>query len=168
MLTAGHMVEHGLLAMVTAPLIVLAWVLVRGPVRTPGHPLGAWSTFVAVQWAFHLTPLLSDTRGEPVLHTAEHAAYIAAAVWFWLPVLGGGLDGRSAGGLGDPARSLYLFGAAPAIDLVGAALMIRGDEGAGVAMLAGSLPIVVVAGALTWRWLVREEEGEEGPRAAVG
>ena len=42
---------------------------------------------------------------------------------------------------------------------------VRGYEGAGVAMLAGSLPMVVVAGALTWRWLVRDEE-EAG--AAVG
>jgi cytochrome c oxidase assembly factor CtaG len=165
MLTPGHMVEHALLAMVTAPLIVVAWVLVRGPVRTPGHPILPWATFVLVQWVFHLTPLLSDTRGEPVLHTAEHVAYLAAAVWFWVPVLGAGLDGRSGRALGDPARSLYLFGAAPAIDLVGAALMMRGDEGAGVAMLAGSLPMVVVAGLLTWRWLVREEEGAG---AAVG
>jgi cytochrome c oxidase assembly factor CtaG len=164
MLTAGHMVEHALLAMVTAPLIVLAWVLVRGPARTPGHPLMAWAIFVLVQWVFHLTPVLSDTRGEPVLHTAEHVAYLAAAVWFWVPVLGAGLEGRRGRALGDPARSLYLFAAAPAIDLVGAALMVRGHEGAGVAMLVGSLPIVVVAGVLTWRWLVREE----GARAAVG
>jgi cytochrome c oxidase assembly factor CtaG len=166
MLTAGHMVEHALLAMVTAPLIVLAWTLVRGPVATPGHPLIAWATFVLVQWVFHLTPLLSDTRGEPVLHSAEHVAYLAAAVWFWIPVLGAGLEGRPGRGLGDPARSLYLFAAAPAIDLVGALLMVRGDEGAGVAMLAGSLPIVVVAGVLTWRWLVREEG--EGASAATG
>jgi cytochrome c oxidase assembly factor CtaG len=157
MLTAGHMVEHALLAMVTAPLIVLAWVLVRGPVRFAGHPILPWATFVVVQWVFHLTPLLSDTRGEPVLHATEHVAYLAAAVWFWVPVLGAGLDARPGHGLGDPARLLYLFGAAPAIDLVGAALMVRGDEGAGVAMLAGSLPMVVVAGVLTWRWLVREE-----------
>ncbi len=166
MLTAGHMVEHALVAMVAAPLTVVAWGIVRGPIRSPGHPLLAWSTFVAVQWVFHLTPVLSDAAGEPVLHTAEHLAYYAAGVWFWVPVLGAGLSEPAPGALGDPGRSLYLFAAAPAIDLVGAALMVRGDEGAGVAMLAGSLPIVVVAGALTWRWLVREEE--EGARAAIG
>jgi cytochrome c oxidase assembly factor CtaG len=149
MLTAGHMVEHSLLAMVVAPVTVLAWMALGLPRPRLGHPAVAWSAFIVAQWVFHLTPLLDQSQGNPVLHGAEHVAFFAVGVWFWFPVL--------AGRLGDPGRSLYLFGAAPAVDLVGAALMVRGDEAAGVAMLAGSLPIVFAAIAVTWQWLSREE-----------
>jgi cytochrome c oxidase assembly factor CtaG len=149
MLTAGHMVEHSLLAMVVAPLAVLAWTTLGLPRPRLARPALAWLAFVVVQWVVHLTPLLEQSQGSPVLHGAEHVAFFAVGVWFWYPVLGGGL--------GDPGRSLYLFGAAPAVDLVGAALMVRGDEAAGVAMLAGSLPIVFAAIAVTWRWLARED-----------
>jgi cytochrome c oxidase assembly factor CtaG len=151
MLTAEHMIEHSLLAMVAAPLIVIAWARVGLPRLGPGHPAVAWAAFVIAQWVFHLTPLLEASRGEPLAHAAEHLAFLAAGVWFWVPVLG-----RSSR-LGDPERCLYLALAAPAVDLVGAALMVRGDEGAGVAMLAGSLPIVAAAIAIAWRWLGREE-----------
>jgi cytochrome c oxidase assembly factor CtaG len=132
-----------------APMTVLAWTAVGLPRHRISHPALAWAAFVAAQWLFHLTPLLEESQGSPVLHTAEHLAFFAVGVWFWVPVLGGGL--------GDPGRSLYLFLAAPAVDLVGAALMARGDEAAGVAMLAGSLPIVVAAVAVTWLWLAREQ-----------
>jgi cytochrome c oxidase assembly factor CtaG len=149
MLSAQHMVEHVVLSVVVAPAIVLAWRALG--LRRPrvGNPWVAWSAFVLVQWTFHLTPLLADSRGEPLLHAVEHLVYLGAGVWFWYPVLGAGL--------GDPGRSLYLFLAAPAIDVVGALLMARGEEGAGVAMLAGSLPIVAAAIAITWRWLAREQ-----------
>jgi cytochrome c oxidase assembly factor CtaG len=149
MLTPGHMVEHSVLAMVVAPMTVLAWMAVGLPRPRLSRPALAWAAFVAAQWLFHLTPLLEESQGSPVLHAAEHLAFFAVGVWFWVPVLGGGL--------GDPGRSLYLFLAAPAVDLVGAALMARGDEAAGVAMLAGSLPIVVAAVAVTWQWLARED-----------
>jgi cytochrome c oxidase assembly factor CtaG len=143
------MVEHSVLAMVVAPMTVLAWMAVGLPRPRLGHPAIAWSAFVFVQWLFHLTPLLDESQGSPMLHAAEHVAFFAVGVWFWAPVLGGGI--------GDPGRSLYLFLAAPAVDLVGAALMARGDEAAGVAMLAGSFPIVVAAVAVTWQWLTREQ-----------
>ena len=149
MLTAGHMVEHSLLAMVVAPMTVLAWTALGLPRPRLARPALAWSAFVIAQWVFHLTPLLEQSHGNPVLHAAEHVAFFAVGVWFWIPVLGAGL--------GDPGRSLYLFLAAPAVDLVGAALMVRGDKAAGVAMLAGTLPIVIAAVAITWRWLAREE-----------
>jgi cytochrome c oxidase assembly factor CtaG len=148
-MTPGHMVEHSVLAMVVAPMTVLAWTAVGLPRLRISRPALAWAAFVAAQWLFHLTPLLEQSQGGPVLHAAEHVAFFAVGVWFWVPVLGGGW--------GDPGRSLYLFLAAPAVDLVGAALMARGDEAAGVAMLAGSLPIVVAAVAVTWQWLTREQ-----------
>jgi cytochrome c oxidase assembly factor CtaG len=159
--TAGHMVEHAVLAMVVAPLVVLAWVRLGLPRVRLDHPVVAWVAFVAVQWVFHLTPVVEESRGVPVLHSLEHLVFLAVGVWFWVPVLGWGL--------GDPGRSLYLFAAAPAIDLVGAALIARGDEAEGVAMLAGGLPVVATAVWVTWAWLAREQreaavaEGAGGP-----
>ena len=149
MLTTEHMVEHVVLSVLVAPAIVLAWRAMALPCPRLGSPVVAWSAFVIVQWSFHLTPLLEESQRSPLLNATEHLVFLAVGLWFWYPVLGAGL--------GDPERSLYLFLAAPAIDVVGALLMARGDEGAGVAMLAGSLPIVVAAIAITWRWLAREQ-----------
>ena len=165
-MNAGHMIEHSVLAMVVAPAIVLAWVRLGLPRVRLGHPAFAWVAFVVVQWAFHLTPVVEESQGAPLLHSLEHLVFLAVGVWFWVPVLGWGL--------GDPGRSLYLFGAAPAIDLVGAALIARGDEAEGVAMLAGGLPVIVAAVWVTWAWLAREQrdaaESEHPPatRLAVG
>jgi cytochrome c oxidase assembly factor CtaG len=154
-MSAAHMVEHSLITGLVAPLLVLAWARLRRPVRPPwlGRALWAWSVFVATQWIFHLTPLLEASREIPVLHAAEHLAFLAVGVWFWLPVLAGDRSVR----LGEAERALYLFVAAPAVDLVGVALMVRGDGGAGVAMLAGTLPIVAAAGIATWQWLTSEQ-----------
>jgi cytochrome c oxidase assembly factor CtaG len=154
------MVEHALVAGLAAPLLVLAWRALGG--RLPDiRPLWAWSAFVIVQWVLHLTPLLEASKGNPLLHAAEHAAFLAAAVSFWLPALG-------AGHLGRPERALYLFLAAPAVDLVGVALMVRGDGGAGVAMLAGTLPIVAAAAIVTWQWLSHEQRQASAMERAHG
>ena len=153
-MTPAHMVEHSALSVVVAPAIVLAWLALGLPRPRIGHPLLAWSAFVIAQWVFHLTPLLEESQDNPALHAFEHVAFLAVGVWFWAPVLGWrGVKPR----LGDPQRSLYLFMATPAIDLVGAALIARGDEGAGVAMLAASMPIIAAAVAVTWQWLARED-----------
>ena len=160
MLTAGHMVEHSVLSGVVAPAIVLAWAALGLPRLRGRYPLVAWGAFVAAQWVFHLTPLLADSRDNAVLHTAEHLAFIAIGVWFWIPVLS-----REAG-LSDPGRSLYLFGAAPAIDLVGVMLISRGEPAAGVAMLAGGMPIVIAAVWVTWSWIAREHREARAMEAA--
>ena len=163
-MTAGHMAEHSVIAGVVAPLLVLAWARLRpvGP-ALPWGAVPAWSTFVITQWVFHLTPLLDASRDTPVLHAAEHLAFLAASLWFWLPVLGPG-----GARLSEPERALYLFLAAPAVDLVGVALMVRGDGGAAVAMLVGTLPIVAVAGIVTWRWLTGEERRAASIEGAHG
>jgi putative membrane protein len=175
----AHMVEHSLLTGVAAPLLVLAWGHLSrlrrpspggGATASPrhlsavlGHPLLAWSAFVTAQWVFHLTPLLEASSGNPVLHSAEHLAFLAGGVWFWVPVLGAGRRR-----LGEPERALYLFLAAPAVDLVGVALMVGGATGTGVAMLAGTLPIVAAAGIATWQWLVGEERRATAMEGAHG
>jgi cytochrome c oxidase assembly factor CtaG len=162
------MVEHSLITGVVAPLLVLASRRLRpslGPL--PGHPLWAWSAFVITQWVFHLTPLLEASEGRPLVHAAEHLAFIAVGLWFWLPVLGAAPAGPERR-LAEPGRALYLFLAAPAVDLVGVVLMVRGEGGAGVAMLAGTLPVVAAAGIVTWQWLTAEQRRATAMERAHG
>jgi cytochrome c oxidase assembly factor CtaG len=177
-MTAAHMVEHSLIAGLVAPVLVLAWGRLRrssspGDAASQrslallGRPLWAWSAFVVTQWVFHLTPLLEASRGTPVLHAAEHMAFLWVAVWFWLPVLGADWC-APVRRLGGAERAMYLFLAAPAVDLVGVALMIRGDGGAGVAMLAGTLPIVAAGGIVTWQWLTSEQRRATAMEGAHG
>lgn len=166
MLTAAHMVEHSILSGIVAPAIVVAWRALPLPPLRADHPIAAWTAFVVVQWVFHLTPLLAISEDYPLLHAAEHLVFIAVGVWFWIPILA---VGERA--LDDPGRSLYLFFAAPAVDLVGVMLMSRGELGAGVAMIAGGLPIVAAAIAVTWSWMEREHReatAMEARHAAAG
>jgi cytochrome c oxidase assembly factor CtaG len=168
-----HMVEHALISAVAAPLLVLGspislalrsapyaarrrlLALLRGrSVRALLHPVAGWSLFVAVQWAVHSGPGIDAASASPLAHALEHAALFWTAVLFWLPVLGRNPVPRPLRGA---ERALYLFCAAPAVDLAAAMLIARGEEAAGAVMLAGMLPIALAAVASTWAWLRRDE-----------
>lgn len=134
-----HMVQHLLLTMVAAPLLVLgaptvlalrAWhgtprrVLIsalRGPpVRLVTNPLVAWPLFFGVMWGAHLTGIYDLTLRSEAVHVAEHAAFLVTAVLFWMPVVGADpIPVR----LSHPARILYLFLAMPAMAFLGLALV---------------------------------------------
>lgn len=169
----AHMAEHALIVAVAAPLLVmgapvalamrtlpagasavLAAAMGTRTVRALTHPALTWTLFVAVQWAFHLTPLLEASESRLLLHAVEHGAFLSAGVLFWLPVVGANPVPRRIRGA---ERAAYLFFAIPAVDIAGAALMARGEPAAGAAMLAGSLPVVLAAVVLTWRWVAGEE-----------
>lgn len=152
----AHVLSHALVALVAAPLLVIA-VPLRGPEPSPamrrlGPPV-AWAAFVAAHWAalviagtqHHLTGL--D-------HLGVHAMLLAAGALFWLPVLG---SGRVMPRLRGPAAGLYLFLAMPAADLTAVWLMARGETGAVGVMLAAMLPLGFAAVAVTWSWILREE-----------
>lgn len=81
---------------------------------------------------------------EPVL--------LGAAVLFWLPAVA-----RTRHRLDDPGRCLYLFLAAPLLDLPAVAVVAAGRTAAGLAMIVGMLPLGVAAAAVTWSWVNREE-----------
>jgi hypothetical protein len=84
-------------------------------------------------------------------HVALHGALLAAAVLFWLPVLG------RRRRLGDAGRMVYLYLAMPTLDLAGVYVVLRGDPMGGIAMIAAMLPLGMAAVAVTWRWIVAEE-----------
>ena len=93
----AHMVQHELLMVVAAPLLVLgrpleafAWVI---PFRVPGvlsDPLFAWGLHAAGVWAWHVPALFEAAVHDPWLHLAQHASFFVPAAIFWWTVLAPG------------------------------------------------------------------------------
>jgi cytochrome c oxidase assembly factor CtaG len=134
-----HMVQHLLLTMVAAALLVLGapvtlalrastpafrrrWLLplLRSrPVRLLTAPQVAWAQFALVLWASHFSPLYEAAVRNDGVHALEHLLYVASAVLFWSPVAG--VD-PSPKRLSHPARLLYLFLAMPQTSFLGLAM----------------------------------------------
>ncbi len=167
---AVHMVQHLLLTMVAAPLLVLGApvtlalqattperrrrllsALRSAPVRLLSAPIAAWSLFIVVLWGTHFTALYELTLRSPGIHALEHLVYLATAVLFWVPIVG--LDPAPAG-LSHPARILYLFLAMPAMAFLGLALFsanhVLYPTYAAIEGASRALADQRVAGALMW------------------
>lgn len=109
---ALHMVQHELLMVVAAPLIVLgrpleAWTWAASTaaqrwfaaaakwpiVRTIGVltmlPLGAWVLHALALWVWHLPPFFSAALRSPLLHILQHASFFGSALAYWWSVFGG-------------------------------------------------------------------------------
>jgi cytochrome c oxidase assembly factor CtaG len=142
-----HMIEHAAIATVLAPVLVL---LLRGSLP-PVRPLVAWPLFVGTLWALNVPGVLDWIMMRPLAHAAADLAVLGVSVLFWVPVLA---RRRRLRGLGAGA---YLITAGMASDLIGAWYMAMGETVAGVAMVAGMVPLGVAAVVLTWSGLVREE-----------
>ncbi|HEX6676486.1 MAG TPA: cytochrome c oxidase assembly protein [Actinomycetes bacterium] len=102
-----HMVQHMLLTMVAAPLLVLGTpvsLLVRAagrarhrrvmrvlrswPVTVLTNPVVAWVGYAAVMWGTHLSGLYDAALRSAPVHAAEHALFLVSAVLLWWPVVG--------------------------------------------------------------------------------
>jgi hypothetical protein len=151
----------GLLTSVVAPVIVLA---VRRHRRPPARPRPWLATGVLLGFAvLHAATVLLVGPATPLgADLAVHAVLLAGAVVFWLPVLSHG-----SLRLPDAGRAVYLFLACPLLDTAALALVVRGDEPAGIAMIVGMLPIGVGAIVLTVRWIAAEERAAETTPAQV-
>jgi putative copper resistance protein D len=121
-----HMLQHLLLTLVAAPLIVLGApitlllrvssyetrrdlilpVLHSRVVRALSFPVVAWLLFTAVLWGSHFSPVFNAALEDPIVHQLEHAAYLGAALLFWWPAVA--LD-PGPWRLPYPARALYVF-----------------------------------------------------------
>jgi putative membrane protein len=136
-LLSVHMVQH-LLLLTLAPLLLLCGrpallalqALPRGPrgrlARTMRRmhpftgPLPCLALFTVVVLGSHLPGFYDATLRHPVLHDAEHLAYLIAGAALWWPLLDGDpAPGRRLGGLG---RLLYLLATMPPMVLIGAYL----------------------------------------------
>jgi putative membrane protein len=109
-----HMVQHVLLMMVAAPLLVLAapwipiwrglpvrarrrlaiwylrsrgWRAARGAGRRMTTPLAAWILFDVDLCAWHVPALYELTLRSQALHDLEHVSFLVLGVVFWLGVI---------------------------------------------------------------------------------
>ena len=109
---AVHMVQHELLMVVAAPLLVLgrpleawAWALPAGIqrflaafTRTPGlrpvwrvitEPVGAWVFHAIALWIWHLPLFFTAALANESVHVLQHTCFFASALAFWWSVLRG-------------------------------------------------------------------------------
>jgi putative membrane protein len=121
-----HMVQHLLLTLVAAPLIVLgapitALLRVATPnvrqtvilpilhslvMRVLSFPVVAWLIFAGVMWGTHFSPIFDRSLEDPLVHDLEHALYLAAGLLFWWPAVG--LD-PSPWRMPHPVRAMYVL-----------------------------------------------------------
>jgi putative membrane protein len=125
-LFSAHMVQHELLMIVAAPLLVLgrpisawAWALpprwaaglgratrrraVRVAWRTISTPLPAWTLHALALWLWHVPAAFDAALRSPELHVWQHLSFLVSALLFWWPALGPAGRERLGSGL------IYLF-----------------------------------------------------------
>jgi cytochrome c oxidase assembly factor CtaG len=129
-----HMIQHELLTMIAAPLLLLAnplpaflWALPRHPRLRVGRLLSrgallrrglwavtwmpvAWLVFVVNLWAWHHPAAYQAALRNTVIHDIEHLAFFGAALLFWWPVINPAP--RVRGHVHYGLRILYIFLAA--------------------------------------------------------
>jgi cytochrome c oxidase assembly factor CtaG len=106
-----HMVQHLLLTMVAAPLVLLGnplavvlWGVRRGIRRSLASPLTAgarfrialamltslpvaWVVYVVNLWAWHVPLLYQLALEHDAVHVVEHLAFFTTALLFWWPIV---------------------------------------------------------------------------------
>ncbi|HEX2204782.1 MAG TPA: cytochrome c oxidase assembly protein, partial [Longimicrobium sp.] len=129
-LFAAHMVQHVLLMVVAAPLLVLGrpvvpflWAMpigwrrrtggwaktgaVRGGWRALTSPFGAWLLHAAALWLWHLPIAYETSLRSELAHALQHASFLGTALLFWWALVHG-REGR----MGYGASVFYLFATA--------------------------------------------------------
>ncbi len=137
-LFSAHMIQHELLMVLAAPLLVLGrplvpmvwgverplrpWIgsvarvrAVRRTWRAMTTPFAAWLLFAAAVWIWHAPPLFQATLASEVVHAAQHASFFFTALLFWWALLDD-RPGRPTGGAGV----LYVFTTAAHTGALGA------------------------------------------------
>lgn len=118
-LFAAHMVQHELLMVVAAPLLVLGrplaawtWAFAASQRRGIGaatrwrwlavawggitRPVIAWALHATALWAWHVPVLFEAALRHEAVHILQHTTFLGTALLFWWAVLGG--DPRSPRG----------------------------------------------------------------------
>jgi len=121
-----HMVQHLLLTLVAAPLIVLGAPItlllrVSSPdvrqrvilpilhsrvLRAVTFPVVTWILFAATMWWAHFSPLFDAALENPVIHDGEHLLFLAVGLLFWWPAIG---PDPSPWRMSHPVRVMYVF-----------------------------------------------------------
>src|SRR5581483_4178091 len=106
-LFSAHMVQHLILILVAAPLLVLSdfplallWALPRHWAQALGHrlhqsrtvarawqlvnsPVSAWLLFTSAVWGWHVPALFEAALRDERVHVLEHLAFLGTAMLFW-------------------------------------------------------------------------------------
>jgi cytochrome c oxidase assembly factor CtaG len=137
-----HMVQHLLLMLVAAPLLLgggpitltlrvapptmrrrLLRVLHSPILKAISFPVVTWILFAAVNWGWHFSTLYNEALENQLLHYVQHASFLVAALLFWWPVIG--VD-PSPWRMPYPVKLFYLFLALPQNSFLGVALLNTG------------------------------------------
>ncbi|MFB3739665.1 MAG: cytochrome c oxidase assembly protein, partial [Candidatus Velamenicoccus archaeovorus] len=105
-LLSAHMVQHLLLTLVAPPLLLLGRPVTLALVTTAGRsrsaiaragrsrpwhlvtsPAVGFVVFGVTLWASHFSGLYQAALTDGSLHALEHAAYLAAGLLYWWPVV---------------------------------------------------------------------------------
>lgn len=126
-LFSAHMVQHELMMIVAAPLLVMSrpfgvwlWALperwrprLMTAVRWPGVSLPwqfltislvAWIVHAVALWAWHVPAFFNAALTDNTLHSWQHASFLVSALFFWWTIF---RDGATRAGCGTAI--LYLF-----------------------------------------------------------
>jgi len=127
-LFSAHMLQHELLMVVAAPLLVIgrplaAWTWAFDADRrrrigralqarwlasawsTLTDPVVAWCLHAIILWVWHLPVLFSAALQHEGVHILQHASFLASALFFWWTALGN--DPRSERGTGVAVAALF-------------------------------------------------------------
>ncbi len=111
LLLAAHMIQHELLTMVAAPLLLLAnplpavlWALPRsvrhrlGRLLTRGTRVRlivrvltwmpiSWLLYMVVFWGWHLPAAFEMSLRSELVHNVQHLSFFATALLYWFPLI---------------------------------------------------------------------------------
>ncbi len=101
-LFSAHMVQHLILILAAAPLLVLSdfqlaflWALPRRQAQTIGgsvnqtrrsvltHPVFVWIFFTVTMWLWHASAFYETALRNEAVHTLEHSLFLFSAILFW-------------------------------------------------------------------------------------
>ncbi len=102
-LFSAHMLQHELLMLIGAPLLVLGKPLAAFAAAAPRTwravaawprtwrlltaPLAAWALHAVVIWLWHAPRLFDASVTHPWVHAAQHASFLFSALIFWYALL---------------------------------------------------------------------------------
>ena len=110
-LFSAHMLQHELLMLVAAPLLVIGrplavWIWafpadaraaigaavrsrwIKAPWQWLTAPAVAWTLHAAALWCWHAPRFFEAALARPGIHTLQHASFLGSALLFWWTVFG--------------------------------------------------------------------------------
>jgi putative membrane protein len=126
-LFSAHMLQHLLLILIVAPLILLGvppkwwsrfleWKFADRIEKILSQPLLAWILGMGTLWIWHIPTLYNLALAHESIHTFEHLSFLVTAVIFWWPVMAQPVERRHMGYAGMLS---YLFSGAVANIVLG-------------------------------------------------